>query len=191
MDADHALLSALRVRATNPETRVDALDKLSAPALYGPAMPEVITATEADLGVSLHPLLRRLYGEVANGGFGPGYGLLSLGSPDGLHGDRSLSSEVRDGGWPAGLLPLWNWGCAIWSCLDANSLDGTIVTHDDIEGPTVTDFTLRSWLRAWVDGVNLWEEIYESDGPEIVTINPFTRKPTVMKAPGRAKGKKN
>jgi hypothetical protein len=191
MNADEDLLSALRARVADPETRRDS-KTLAKPPLYPPATRETIAMAEAELGFPLHPFLRRLYTEVANGGFGPGYGLAGL---TGGHGDSEGESlvaryrEFRAGGWPEHLLPLWDWGCAAWSCLDANSAEGTIVTHDDVEGATVTDFTIRSWLRAWVDGVNLWEEIYEDK--EAIVMNPFTRQPTVTKIRGRAKGKKN
>ena len=125
--------------------------------------------------------------EVANGGFGPGYGLLSLTSPNVGSDQRSLSAEVHEDGWPTWLLPLWNWGDATWSCMDAASADGTIVTHDDVDGPTVTDFTIRSWLEAWAKGVDMWKEMYEDRDATI--INPFTKKPVHTKVRGVAKGK--
>jgi hypothetical protein len=43
---------------------------------YPPATEEQLQATEDILGFSLPGTLRRLYAEVANGGFGPGYGIL-------------------------------------------------------------------------------------------------------------------
>jgi hypothetical protein len=42
---------------------------------YPPAMEDQLLATEAALGFPLPPLLRAFYAEVANGGFGFGYGL--------------------------------------------------------------------------------------------------------------------
>jgi hypothetical protein len=43
---------------------------------YPPATDEQIAQTEHELGFELPPLLRMLYQELGNGGFGPGYGLL-------------------------------------------------------------------------------------------------------------------
>ena len=43
-----------------------------------PATPEALDAAEARMGAALPPLLRRLYGEVANGGFGPGSGIIGI-----------------------------------------------------------------------------------------------------------------
>ena len=69
----------------------------------------MLAETEARLGFTLPPLLARVYTEVADGGFGPGYGLLSL--EDLELGEQSLSSvylEFRAGGWLKRLLPLWD-----------------------------------------------------------------------------------
>ena len=180
MDADDPLLTEVRVRATDPSLRTD-VKVLPPPPLPPPALPERIAAMEALLGRPLHPLLRRVYAEIADGGFGPGHGLSSLASAT-----EGWGAEA----WPAWLLPLWDWGCAMWSCLDVTSSEGTIVTHDGADGATVTDFTLRSWLRAWANGVDLWKEIYDDTGREIPTVNPFTREPMRIKEPARARGRK-
>jgi len=190
MSADDDLLSALRTRAANPATRTDNGTLWTPP--YQPVTAETIAETEAGLEALLHPFLRRVYVEVGNGGFGPGYGLAGLAGGYGASEGESLLERyrrLRAEQWPEKLLPLFDWGDAIWSCLDATSLQGTIVTHDDVEGPTLTDFSIRSWLKAWVDGVNLWEEMYEDE--EAIVMNPFTRKLTTTKVRGRAKGKRS
>ena len=46
--------------------------------LYPPTTLAAVKAAEAELGFRLPGLLRVLYTEVANGGFGPGYGLFGL-----------------------------------------------------------------------------------------------------------------
>ena len=46
--------------------------------LYPPAPKSVIVDAEKKLGFHLPPLLREIYSELANGGFGPGYGLIGL-----------------------------------------------------------------------------------------------------------------
>lgn len=46
--------------------------------LFPPAAPAVVDAAEATLGFALSPLLREVYCQVANGGFGPGYGIYGL-----------------------------------------------------------------------------------------------------------------
>jgi hypothetical protein len=133
---------------------------------------------EERLGMSLDPFLGRVYLEVSDGGFGPGYGARPL---VGVESVVSTYADFRAGGWPAQLLPVWDWGDAIWSCIDPH---GHVVTKDDVGPP---DFTTRTWLRAWLDGVNLWEEIYEDKDASI--LNPFTRKPIVTKVRGAARGR--
>ena len=150
----------------------------------------MIAATEGRLGFALPSLLTRIYTEVADGGFGPGYGLLSLAN-SGPNG-RSLSSVYRDfraGDWLERLLPLWDWGCAMWSCLDGRSEEGAIITSNQGEF-TVTNFTLRSWLQAWTTSVDLSQEIFEPSGITRMGINPFTKKPMVFHGGPRSKGTK-
>jgi hypothetical protein len=43
-----------------------------------------------------------------------------------------------------------------------------------------TNHTLRSWLGAWLDGVDLWETMFEP-GPTRMGINPFTKQPIELK----------
>ena len=84
---------------------------MSTPApsvLPGPAAETVVARAEADLGVTLPIALRRVYAEVADGGFGPGPGLLPL--TDVVAEYRELGRPggrlPRGRSWPAGLLPL-------------------------------------------------------------------------------------
>jgi len=145
-----------------------------------PASEESAVTAEAALGFRLDPFLRRVYREVCDGGVGPGYGSLPL------LGDESVVSmyeNFRSGAWPENLMPVWDWGSACWSCVD---LEGRIVTHDEA-GPTLTNFTTRTWLDSWVGGIDLWKEIYEDKDSTI--INPFTRKPVSVKVRGTAKGR--
>ena len=108
------------VVAANQEGRVDragharALElgrAMSTPApsvLPGPAAETVVARAEADLGVTLPVALRRVYAEVADGGFGPGPGLLPL--TDAVAQYRELGRPdgrlPRGRSWPEGLLPL-------------------------------------------------------------------------------------
>src|SRR5438067_9804857 len=43
---------------------------------YPPATEQQLLATEAALGFQLPSILRNLYAQVANGGFGPGFGIV-------------------------------------------------------------------------------------------------------------------
>ena len=99
--------------------------EMSTPApsvLPGPASAASIAAAEAALGLALPAFLKRAYGEVADGGFGPGTGLLPLAfvvtayrqlrAPDGL--------LPRGRSWPSGLVPLVD-ADGGFDCVDADS----------------------------------------------------------------------
>jgi hypothetical protein len=112
--------SLRNVVAANQEGRVDhagsarALElerAMSTPApsvLPGPAAETAVARAEADLGVTLTVALRRVYAEVADGGFGPGPGLLPLTDVVAEYRDlRRPDARLPHGrSWPAGLLPL-------------------------------------------------------------------------------------
>jgi hypothetical protein len=84
-----------------------------------PATLLAVQRAESLVGAALPGLLRRLYLEVSNGGFGPGYGV--LGVDDGYRDDMKRTAVdilTRRGDWPGmpdNLLPLCHWGCAIYS----------------------------------------------------------------------------
>ena len=189
--SDNELLRALRERAI---PHVDADDPNPDP--YSFASPDEIADAESQLGFHLPPLLRRVY-EIANGGLGPGVeGLLPIGEGDdtlvtvyrirvrATHVPKPGEPGFEQGPWPKLLLPICDWGCAIWSCLDCRSDDGVIVTASGGEPFASTGHTLRSWLSAWLAGADLFDEMFEPQ----MGINPFTRKPMVLKGTGKPRG---
>lgn len=185
MRDDEPLLSALRER---PPPGVSASS----------VSPTEIALAESQLGFPLPPLLRRIYG-VANGGLGPGFGLLRIGE-----GEHTLAAVYRSFAgssfaprpgepgfdqypWPDRLLPICDWGCAIWSCLDCRTDDGAIVTASNGDAFVNTGHTLASWLSAWLAGVELFEEMFEP-GPTRAVNNPFTKQPIAIKGQGKPRG---
>lgn len=165
---DDDLIRAMNHRIDNPLRRID--PRLVPPARFPPASPRVVEASEMEMGVRFPELLRMVYQEVGNGGFGPGYGLLGL-----RHGysDEGTTLEGRyaeftASGLPAALLPLWDWGCGAWACLDWTDPEWHIVTEYD-GGPTRTTFTLRSWLESWLADVDLWEASFEYELKTLVS----------------------
>lgn len=176
---DDELLGRLRAEApTLPRVR-------SSIVRGAPASDEVVDVVERAAGAPLDPFLRRVYREVADGGVGPGYASLPLVGNESVFSTyaalRSAGPEACD--WPEGLLPIWDWGCATWSCVDPA---GIVVTADQAR-LTLTPFTVRSWLRAWLEGVDLWSEIYVEESATI--LDPFTRRPILTKRGGSAKGR--
>src|SRR5436190_5225939 len=80
------IIAALQVRVLDWETRNDEpqLDcdgsprSLAFPGAEDRLDPTIADYVESLLGFRLPPFLRRLYCEVANGGFGPDYGLVGM-----------------------------------------------------------------------------------------------------------------
>src|SRR5262245_3654603 len=158
-----------------------------------------IAADEQTLGFTLPPLLKRLYLEVGNGGWGPGYGLLGLtgGAKDDL-GTTAVQSyfsrrqqEAADHTWhwPTGLLPLCHWGCAIYSCIDCAQPSFPMVVFDPNGHDAYNDWSealfpecegFDQWIGLWAHGHDLWERLYSDDGVIATThyersVKEFTR----------------
>lgn len=137
-----------------------------------------LVQAEAQLGFVLPAFLRRIYLEVGNGGFGPGYGLLPLNEipPNAGHHTDSLvadykgmrafsqkdideyfaEEEEKPSLWPERVITLCDWGCNIYSCLDCSSPELPIFRMDSNENFLVEWAieapSLRQWLERWVDG---------------------------------------
>jgi hypothetical protein len=126
-----------------------------------PVTQEDLLQAEKLLGYALPPLLQRIYLEVGNGGFGPGYGLVPLFTPeqeDEYFFRSIVHTTLHERGkyWPETLLFICDWGCFITSSIDV-SLPGCPIVrseqgqHWGIEAPS-----LYHWLRAWLDGKPLF-----------------------------------
>lgn len=115
-----------------------------------PAPPAAVAEAEELAGRSLPSLLRRLYLEVGNGGFGPGYGLLGL-----RHGHRTGGLDALTG-LNRGVLTLCEWGCGINS--ELNLTDGQICGYDPNPAPAGVPctfpqhLTIVDWFSKWVEG---------------------------------------
>jgi hypothetical protein len=137
-----------------------------------------VAKAEADLGFSLPDTIRRIYCQVANGGFGPAYGLLGL--VGGMLNEESqdacrqykmyVEPDPNDPHWrwPKGLLPVGCLGCAMYLCVDCTHPDGPIVwfepnPHQDGRPWDDSFFpfaeTTDQWLSAWLDGEDLFEKL--------------------------------
>ena len=128
------------------------------------ASPEDMQEAEALVGMPLPALLCRLYLEVSNGGFGPGYGVLGL-----EHGHRDAGRtavdlyKIRAERWPTSppsLFPLCHWGCGIYSLVDCSSPQATVWGFDPNPMPEeeldhalfCQNITLEEWFRRWIFG---------------------------------------
>lgn len=127
------------------------IEPLPAPS---PPVP-VASMAEAERLVGYPPprLLRRLYTEIGDGGYGPGYGLFSL-----SESVRTRQDLQRPPKAPDALVPICDWGCGIMSLIDwsgeGNQLWGLDPNlTDDIElALQPQEMTIEGWLRSWIDG---------------------------------------
>ncbi|MGW0503842.1 SMI1/KNR4 family protein [Micromonospora sp. NPDC003241] len=167
MPDHHALLARItaRIRAD------DIADDLPAPLSQ-----DAIARAEQRLGFRLHPLLAQLYGELANGGFGPDYQLLGL--VDGADGDQAvdvyLTARTDDAGtewaWPEGVLPILDWGCGMYACVDCRSVDGTVLLFEPNPGDPdaawyVDSPSLHAWLTHYVEDTGWWNAAEAGEDP--------------------------
>ncbi|WP_374106598.1 SMI1/KNR4 family protein [Kitasatospora aureofaciens] len=126
-----------------------------------------LECAEEMFGLPLLPLLRRLYEEIADGGFGPGYGLTPLfhagfGAVDGY----PARIRSRSGGqpwWPRGVLPVLHWGGGRHAAVDCTSPRGSVLYYAPGVGQTgaadtwiVESESLAEWLESWMHGTR-WQ----------------------------------
>lgn len=190
------LIAAVREYATeHPVRSVDNLPRC--------VMETELQSVEQDFGCRFPSLFRRLYLEVADGSFGPGYGLLRI-NPDGKHWEDSVIEFLNcvavtdendpDWRWPVSFLPLCSWGCATFSVIDANDDAAPVYAYDPNSRfpnePSENAFalsrdSLEEWLCDWMDGENLWDAMFEDVGPAREGVNPFTGKGVKLPPPRR------
>lgn len=196
------LIEQLNERAHDPKRAIDEgqglKDSTGRPVVFvahPPATEAQVAAAEAILAFRLPELLRRIYLEVGNGGFGPGYGLHGVSaSPEdektsiaGRYRERRQSRKGPP--WPEGLLPLCDWGCGIGSYLDCSRPEAPVVRLDpnmpkaDVAGRVpvamhydraarvkdacwVECLSLEAWLQGWVDGRALFYAAYGAEADD-------------------------
>jgi hypothetical protein len=127
---------------------------------YGPLVDEELRESEQLLGFHLPGFVRRLYTQVGNGGFGPGYGGV-LGLVNGATDESNMNAVDRYRGWqdwqpdpadyglepeevvvpfawPKRIVAICHWGCAIYSCIDCNNEDVPVLRfRSDCYRPTM------------------------------------------------------
>jgi SMI1 / KNR4 family (SUKH-1) len=146
--------------------------------LYGPLDDEELEESERFLGFVLPGFVRRLYTQVGNGGFGPGYGgVLGLiygasdeslmnavdrylgwqtWEPDPSDYELEKGERVVPWTWPKGILAICHWGCAIYSCIDCTSEEAPVLRfRQDCYHPTlaVTDLMIpeSACFSSWLE----------------------------------------
>jgi hypothetical protein len=142
-----------------------------------------IEEAETKLGFSIPRLLKSIYLKVGNGAFGlkkfPG-GL--IGVQGGYASDfgtlvetyeqlkRDQESEGKQ--WRRGLLPFFEWGCNIFSCVDCSVPDHPVyLLEDGVVSPE--NYNIADFFRMLVEGVDILS-LRASDATSVEIINPFT-----------------
>jgi hypothetical protein len=134
-----------------------------------PVSAEVLAEAEARLGFPLPPLLRALYTQVGDGGYGPGRGLHYLLGDDWslvAHAERTCvaAAAAGDPWWPPRLVEFVSWGDHYTSCVDCSGPPYPVWFYDNdcnVGDATQADYlypeagSLEGWLSAWLDGVDL------------------------------------
>ncbi len=171
------VIAELRERALRGELKADDDHFKGGSA---PLTEEQMGAAESELDFRLPVFLRRIYTEVANGGFGPSYGLLGL--KGGMLNEEKCDAVAQYVGyreldpsdphwrWPKALLPVGHLGCAMYLCVDCVKPDGPVTwfepnPHEDGESwddsfIPFADSTL-DWIAAWVRGEDLFDRLFK------------------------------
>ncbi|GGP81807.1 SMI1/KNR4 family protein [Streptomyces calvus] len=150
------------------------------PSLPDPVDAATLARAEAALGFPLPPLLAGLYLRIADGGFGPAYGLLPLldsapsGEPAAVPqylANRAGGREDPDWPWPEGVLPISHWGCGMYACVDCRTPEAPVLLFEPNPGdPDLAWYLdapgLTQWLHTWLRGAGWYEE--ENDGMDLV-----------------------
>ena len=167
------IITRVQERARSETTRTDQTD-VYLPSIGKPLSEKEVEALEITLSFRLPVILRRIYTEIGDGGFGPGYGFLPMIEPRSKHDDSILKlySVFRGGDpeqptwhWPKSVLPIVDFGCAIRACINCET--GQVIVDDpNLDTEAIQTFLeqrcgLDEWLARWCDGENLWERIYE------------------------------
>ncbi len=172
-----ALIARIKERVADPLLAVDASTWVEPmPTVARPATKAEVDAAEAALGFAVPPLLRRLYTEVGNGGFGPYYGLEGVPTNPPAPGAAEIvvlyerySGEMPPHGkpaWPHGWVPLISRGCLYMECVDFIRPPHAVALFDpeqvDWESPPVevplrpVAASLEARLEAWLAGERAW-----------------------------------
>ncbi len=127
------------------------------------APPEAVTEVEAAVGHPMPPLLKRVYLEVADGGFGRWGQALSLTDEDYRFSDSErlvteyLLTWCPRPGHPQSVVPLLEWGCCIWSFVDFSTPEGRMWAWDPNQrclrhALFPEPYTVAERLTGWLEG---------------------------------------
>lgn len=144
-----------------------------------PATEEAIAAAEVIFGHGLPPTMRQIHRSVANGGFGPGYGVMGVGG--GFEDDqrRNIVSRYQwfqDADpedptwvWDRSWIPFCHWGSGIYSVVSAIAPYPVFLVDPGWKEPGQpmqsivfpNDMTFDEWIEGWLNGDDLWFYVWD------------------------------
>ncbi|MFH8739152.1 SMI1/KNR4 family protein [Streptomyces sp. NPDC017964] len=147
---------------TDDELILAVREQMASRDLPEPALADDVRAVEQMVGHPMPQLLRRLYLEVANGGFGP-WDVVSLTDTGDWFSDcADITEAYRDfadpeKGLPPGIVALMDRGCAMWALIDFRTADGQMWDWDTNLCCTEHALaplgqSLAEWLTDWLNG---------------------------------------
>lgn len=171
------LIYALRAKLQRTAATQDYADNVFSPR--GVVPDAIIVSVERRLGFTICPLLKRIYTEVANGGFGPGSGIVGVAhgyTDDWGHNLEELYDwfylrKHYDASWhwPQGLLPFCHWGYTTYSCVDCTQPNHPVLIidpdyreqDDDMEDMFIEHKdSIADWFCDWLEGKDLWADAF-------------------------------
>ncbi|MFF4546523.1 SMI1/KNR4 family protein [Streptomyces sp. NPDC001406] len=144
--------------------------------LFPPITQQEVDAAEGIIGRTLPELLRRIYTEVGNGGFGPDAGIASLTAGQRARGHLAdwpssvrMHERNRTAGLPTSWLYLVPGGCTMEWYVSLLAADNSVLLfdadgweptwgedpHDGLRHATAS---LRQWLWTWAEGGDVWAQ---------------------------------
>ncbi len=169
------IFEKIKKRANNPKHYCDMVS--GEPSVLVPAIELQVLAVEKRLGFKLPDFLRRLYLEIGNGGFGPGYGLIPAAEGGKADVFGQTIAEVYEAFTNPGneliipdkMLPVLTWGCGIYTlidCMDPNGAAGFCEIGEHV-----------------LDSKNTTARIYDSGGVLVSEILPEAEESKKHKGP--------
>ena len=171
--SDERLIRRLQERNADRERATDG--RIHSREPFPPVATKALQVAERAIGFKLPELLRAIYLKVGNGGFGPAYGIVGTRRGAMLDGCtletcyEDMANLVKGNSvwrWPERLLPVANYGCGMWSCVDCEYKKLPMILWDpnnlnsDRDGADARlnwgnsfwdqGLSLRTWLEGWL-----------------------------------------
>jgi hypothetical protein len=176
---EQKVIERLKARVEDPSRASDeGLAKV-----HAPVKARSIAAAERELRFQFPDMLRAIYTQVGNGGFGRAYGFIGIQGGATEEFGRSLVKVYQDmvqyhqkdsplWHWPEQLLPVCRLGCGMWSCLDCKRAAVPVFIFDpnNLESdPEDDEETRLRWANAfWLESRSFvsWLGSWLNDDPE-------------------------